>query len=244
MTTKHIFSDRSRPYVFLPINLTTKKPYLSTLAVVDASFAEAHPHVSSGVWRTSARGTVFRQYTGGSSRDELGRPVRVTEQLAHAVLGCAPFSPTFAANGDPLDCRGDNIQMASDVVAARANAHLYAPGVVVSTLEGYNEALNELATHADFYINHLARHRAARLSPADVLKLLEAALSGDMRGQSVANVAAWVNEELGVRLHVNQLRQILMGASLRQPGFDYAALKATRPSPRERALQRWKERQK
>ena len=238
---RHISLERTRPYVFLPVNLTAGGGKAPALAVCDTATADEFPNIYKAVWRTAKSGTVFRQYVLRNQRDEEGRPVRSTEQLAHVVLGSPPFSPTYAANGDPLDCRAENIRMALHAPAARMIASGYFPGRSVKKLEGYNEALQHVLAFRDEYINALARSRSARLSNADVLRLLEAVSTGAMVGGTLGSIADWAAEELGTRMHVNQIRNILKGASLPQPGFDYAALRASRPTARERALARWKE---
>jgi hypothetical protein len=239
---KHIFEDRSRPYTFLPINVGARAT-LPYLAVVDTCFAETHPSLHTCLWRSTKSGSVARQFIDRQHRGESGQKIRVSEQLIHVVMGKPPFTPSYAANGDPLDCRADNLKLAEHTPAQRVFAAQYRPGQVVSTLPGYNDALNELRAWPGLYEATLNRKRTTKLSSAQVLLILNAALSGPIKGQTIESITGYVAEEMGVQLHANQIRAIILGQCLPQYGFDYAALKATRLSPRERALERWKQRQ-
>jgi hypothetical protein len=243
-SVKEHLSDNTagRAHVFIPVNLTGFAPNRPRLAVVDASWIAERKgdamHLK--LWKTTACGTVSRQFTDGPGRDELGRQFRQTEQLAHVILRLPPFSPTYAFNGDPLDCRRENLRLAQHLPAAREHAVSYKPGSVVSTLEGHNEALNELRSFPEFYIGVAARRRAARLTREQVLHILNETLSGALQGLTAESITGYISEEMHVNMHAQQTRMLLAGATLRQPDFDYARLRASRPSPRERALERWK----
>ena len=242
MTNSHIYHQiRTGPWAFLPVNVTVPDG-APKIAVVDAPFADAHPDLHRMIWRTSAKGTVGRQYSDRGLRDPRGRPVRLTEQLQHLVLGLPPFSPTYALNLDPLDCRAANIGTAPTVPEARAFASRYAPGSVVRKLEGAVEALRDVYARGEYYRLTLRRHRDSRLSPEALGRLLSECLSGVLKGSTLSGILEWMEGELGFRVHINQLRNILSGGSLRQPGFDYAALRASRPTARERAVERWRNR--
>ena len=235
-----MYLRREYAYVFLPVNVQAEG---HKLAVVDREFADTHKELYRRVWRTSKTGVVYRRYTDRQKRDEKGRPYRVSEQLCHIVAGHAPFSPTFFHNNDPLDCRAENVKLAGNIVEARLFTRDYKPGSVLASLAGYNEALNELRTYATFYQHQLERTRGTKLENQQVLALLNECLTGVLKAQTAAAVAEWAEDELQVRLHPGQIRLLLNGTQQRQVGFDYAALAATRKNPRERALERWKDRQ-
>lgn len=243
---KHFSDDRTRPYVFIPVNVTQAlRPNGDALAVVDVALFDQRPDVHRQLWRTTKGGTVWRQYQDRQAEPgPSGRTPRLTEQLLHVVGGWAPYSPSYAVNTDPLDCRRANAALAAHLPEARERIAMYRPNSVVSQLEGYAEAINDLRTHAEFYRAVSSRTRVARLTREQVLAILNATLTGPMQGQTAESITGYIEAEFGVLVHVQQVRQILTGLSLRQPDFDYAALKRQRPSPRERALERWKNRQK
>lgn len=236
----HVFLCRSRPYVFLPVNVGSRDVRLPKLAVVDVAGAVQHKGLHTKLWRTAPAGTIYRQFQDRAARADDGRRRRVQEQLVSVLKGLPPFSPNYAVNGDPLDCRADNWRLARHIPEARTFAASYKPGHVVEQLDGYNEALNSLRAFPGLYEAALDRKRTTKLTNEQTQAILTAALEGPMKGQSAESIAGYVADELHVPLHVNQIRAILKGRCLRQYGFDYAALAATRLGPRERALERWK----
>jgi hypothetical protein len=247
--TQHISLDRSRPYVFLPINLSGKGPYvgngfaqhLPRLAVVDVATMDGHPGLHTCLWKTTARGTVFRQYLDRGRRDEKGRAFRVNEKLALLVAGKPPFSPVYPLNLDPLDCRADNMAMAASLSVIRELK--LKPGFYVEKLDGYAEALNDIRAFPSKYTSVLARTRAPKLDAVQLAALLQCVQCGLLKGQSARTIVEWVQAELGIQLTVQNVYNYLSGKTTPVHGFDYKALAATRLNPRERALERWRERQ-
>ena len=236
---KHLSLDSKFPYAFIPVNVNRPGMW-PRLAVVDRECAEA---VHRLPWRSSAKGTLSRQFSEPGQRDARGLLVRSTEQLAHRVKGLAPYSPTYFVNADPLDCRAANVALAKNLPEARALAAGYKPDSAVAKLPGYNEALNELRFNSQFYEACVIRRRSTKLTEAQVAALLKSVSpGGPLEKESIASIAAWAEAEFGVKLYPSQARALIMGESQPVPGFDYAKLKAARPTRRDRAVERWRNR--
>ena len=235
----HLSIDSKFPYAFIPVNVG-RHGVAAPLAVVDRECAEA---VHRLPWRSSSKGTLSRQFSEPGQRDARGLLVRSTEQLAHRVKALPPYSPTYFVNADPLDCRAANVALAKNLPEARTIAASYKPDSVIAKLPGFNEALNELRTNAQYYEACVIRRRSTKLTEAQVTSLLTQVLpGGPLEKESIASIAAWAEAEFGVKLYPSQARALIMGESQPVPGFDYAKLKAARPTRRDRAVERWRNR--
>ncbi len=215
---------------FIPLNVMRGVPL--QLAVVDASVSD---EVAMMYWRTDTWGRVYRQFC--LPPDEKGYVGRRNESLAERVSGLRPVSWT---NSDPLDCRSANL------VTVRRDTSLLAAGTVVTTLEGYEAALLRAQAARKAGETSLLVHarRASRLTRPQTKQLLAEVSSGFLKGSTLKEIQLWIGEAFAVgdvpgpTLAISQLGRVLRGESLRVPGFDYAALSATRPSPSDRASAR------
>ena len=227
----------SEAYSFLPINVNTKRPV--ELAVVDA--ADATPELRAKCWKHAQSGLVYRVATYVTDNGKE-RPFRFVERLANALVGADPLTRVWHLNGDGLDCR-------------RANLGAEVPegweprpaGSVVSTLDGYAQALLDARARRAQLQHGLARTKARKLDDAQVMRVLRAALGTgeeicEFKGSHLRFLCEFVHSEFGVTVWPSQMHKILNGESCRQPGFDYAALRATRPTRQSRAVARWAER--
>jgi hypothetical protein len=159
------------------------------------------------------------------------------------VKALPPYSPTYFVNSDPLDCRAANVALAKNLPEARTIAASYKPDSVIAKLPGYNEALNELRTNPQYYGACVIRRRSTKLTEAQVAALLKSVSpGGPLETEPIASIAAWAEAEFGVKLYPSQARALIMGESQPVPGFDYAKLKAARPTRRDRAVERWRNR--
>lgn len=215
---------------FLPLNLRDPNPR-QLLAAVDECFLDDLLQYN---WKCGSRGLVVRSYSNPVSSAKEGRKVTGVEHLARRILGITLGTPVFWVNGDPLDCRACNLLTSS------ASRELF-PNRTVSQLDGYAEALKgRTANHAAFMAHQRAGFRYSRLTAEQVRQFLDDVQHQPFLGRkaTLQHCVEHLEGETGVRVTLGQMSLILRGESLRVPGYNYEALRASRPTRHEVALQR------
>jgi hypothetical protein len=218
------------PTGFLPINLDGFHSF--RLAAVDASRL---PGLLVHPWHAGGRGLVFRRYGDARASHVAGHRIVQREHLASRILGGVRV--VAYKNGDPLDCRATNLL--SQLPSTPAPIQ---PGVVVSRLDGYQDALAALSDAV--FVQQLKAHARGRATPSRATVEQTRAFLEELFTMPVLyearlhDLAQRFSDQVGHKYSASQMHKILQGRSLHVPGFDYARLQALRPSLSDRARQR------
>ena len=207
---------------FLPVDTLRRNKAPRLLAAVDDRVFELYRHFT---WRTNAVGKVFRQHQ--TVLEGTAHRPRRREYLANLVLGTKAIRhAAFYTNLDPLDCRAENLW------PGRQPRRTLNAGLVVASLDGYAEALEAVLAQKG-----VGGHSFI-LSVAEQLALLNEVFSGYLKEKPLVEVSAWASEYFGRKISPSAAREIILGRRLRLPGYDYAALIATRLTQTEKAIRR------
>lgn len=222
----------AQPHRFIHLNLLQNDPP-HKLAVVSP---ETYLGQGRYCWRAKgARPMVKRQVS--TLNWDAERSDHLVHYLGAVALGLERTADWYPLNGDWFDLRKENLVPGEPP----ANWVEVSAGSTLPALEGYAAALQ-------YRYHHLPELRAGLkrggvqgcLSPAQVLKLLEDARTlSYLKGQPLETFRLYILDEFNLRMTVSQIGLILAGNACRLPGYDYAALRATRPSPSQVAHFRW-----
>lgn len=202
-------------FAFLPVNLDRNAARQGRELGLVRVDAERRPQLLRHAWRYQTRlGRVDRTVSASTVR----RP------LQYAVLSFEQASRVIFCNGDVLDFRRQNLL--PNVSASVGHA----AGSTFISLPEYQEALRELHENLDYYRAE-AKSSRSRFSVAVTKEILEyvrkecSQLPADAVRAQVSLV--W---NRGEELSSSLFTQLLSGRTNVVPGYDYAALKKTRPA--------------
>lgn len=211
-------------FAFLPVNLDRNAARQGRELGLVRVDEERRPQLLRHAWRYQKRtGRVERAQSGF---DWTSGASKVFRPLQYVVLSVTQGSPIHFANGDFLDFRRSNLLPGRS--PSGAAGHLC--GTTFGLSAEHPEALRELHENLAYYRAE-AKSSCSRFSVAVTKEILEyvrkecSQLPADAVRAQVSLV--WnKGEELSSALFT----QLLSGRTNVVPGYDYAALKKTRPA--------------
>lgn len=216
-------------YAFLPVNLDAqaqKQGRELRLVRVDA---EMRPTLLRYSWRWyKTTGSVFRHNVDMAASVAAGGRVVVSQPLQYVVLPVDKLTPIHFHNGDLLDFRRANLL---PVFGSADQAGCLVMGTSFWHKPEQLDALRELYENIQYYRAEAKSSRSlfSIAVTRDILEYVRLRHAGQCNDAVRAAVSVRFNDrkEVGQAL----LRQLLAGRTNFVPGYDYAALKSTRPGP-------------
>jgi hypothetical protein len=197
---------------FVPLNIDRRHKH-PLLARVDEAL---RPKLLRYSWRFHPR--ALSVTLPGKGLELGGKLASLT--LPQMVLGITQNIRHL--NGDILDARRENL-----VPYEYGNITPIPPGRAFNTTPEYFEALRQLAANIEYFQAESKSHRSI-FSIAETQKILDF-VKNDCAGIVMETCAGLVSLRLKVEVKPQTLRNMIFGITCRVPGYDYEALKATRP---------------
>jgi len=210
----------SDSFSFLPTNLDGVLP---TLVRVDA---ERQLELLRYTWKyVKHSGRVLRRNACDRARGvKNGRMVRANVYLEEFIFGPSTCRINFR-NGDPLDFRLENLLPDPKLTVAVFG---HCQGFTFDHLPEHTAALRDILNHIDYYRAEAksSRNIFSIAKTREVLEYVKVRCAGWGYEATAFRVAANMNG--GAAISPQQLLRIIQGKSCKVPGYDYAALAATR----------------
>lgn len=240
-----------RPYAFVPLNLekirirrhAAPKRNMTAMKLFVVDDYDSTNTLPPALWRAGVRGEVYRRVHSHVFKRSAWR----------SLLRDATDEQTVRyLNNDPLDLRRANLELVA--CDAYKGARPIDVGSVISTLDGYEEALESLSFDAPLHVRSartkmawvVARSVGSPMTPDIVSKLLhwytDPFLSNELpekhphnelpMGVDMDFVQEYLANEFGIRGYcAEQLRRILNGKALKIAAHDEQYWKAARLLP-------------
>ena len=206
-------------FSFLPTNLSSALP---VLVRVDA---ELRPELLRYTWQYVKRtGRVIRRNVWDNHQVKDGARVLVDVPLERVIWPADELTHIGFLNGDCLDFRRDNL---FTVLFSDAKKGVE-PGSTFASEASYREAVRELHERLDYYRaeSKSSRNNFSIAKTREVLDYIKEHCAGWGFYATAAHVCARLNDMK--LMSPFQIHRIIQGKSCHVPGYDYAALAATR----------------